>query len=69
MIRQLIRPNMCPQKIVVIAQEWPCWLSAIIALKLHLSVAFITKEFQSIFNVPHYFQLLAFADMREAPEE
>ncbi len=32
-------------------------------------VAFITKEFQSIFNVPHCSQLLAFADMRETPEE
>jgi hypothetical protein len=60
---------MSPKKIVVITQEWSCWLSAIIALKLPSSIAFITKEFQSIFNVPHYSQLSAFVDMWEAPEE
>jgi hypothetical protein len=69
MICQLIHPIMCPEKIFVIVQEWPFWRSAIIALKLPLSVAFITKEFQSIFNVPHYSQLLAFTDMWEALEE
>jgi hypothetical protein len=68
-IRQLIHPIVCPKKIVVIAQEWPCWLSTIIALKFPLSIAFITNEFQSILNVPHYSQLLAFEDMWEAPEE
>jgi hypothetical protein len=57
---------MCPKKVVVITQEWPCWLSAIIALKLPLSVAFITKEFQPI--IKHYSQLSAFADIWEAPE-
>jgi hypothetical protein len=34
-----------------------------------LSIAFITKEFQSIFNVPRYSHHFAFADMWEAPEE
>jgi hypothetical protein len=60
---------MCPNHIVVIAQEWLCWLSALIALKLSLVVAFITKEFQSIFNVPQYSPLSTIADMWEAPEE
>ncbi len=60
---------MCSKKTVVIVQEWPFWLSASITLKLPLSVAFITKEFQSIFNIPHYSQLSAFMDMWEAPEE
>jgi hypothetical protein len=69
MIHQFIHLVRCPNSIVVIAQEWPCWLSAIIALKLPLMVAFITKEFQSMFNVPQYAPLLMFADMWEAPEE
>jgi hypothetical protein len=69
MIRQFIHPVRCQNCIVVIAQEWPCWLSATIALKLPLMVAFITKLFQLMFNIPQYAPLSTFADMWEAPKE
>ncbi len=57
----MIRPIVCPKKIIVIMQEGPCWLAHTLALKLPLVTAFISKEFQSIFNTPTYSSLADFA--------
>jgi len=62
-IRQSIRPMLCPESIIIIVQEWPCWLAPTLALKLPLQAAFFPKEFQAIFNAHTYAPLTNFAAM------
>ena len=53
----------------MIAQEWPCWIMTILALKLLLSAAFISKEFHSVFNTPAYVPLTQFAVLWDVPPD
>ncbi len=68
-ICQMICHIVCPKKIIVIAQECPCWLAPTLALKLPLVTAFISKEFQSIFNTPTYSPLADFTALWDIPPE
>ncbi len=36
-------------KIVVVAQEWPCWLLAALALGLPVAVVFVQAQFHALF--------------------
>jgi hypothetical protein len=52
MICQLILPVVGVKKIVVLAQEWACWLSTVLALSLPLVSAFVQPSFQKVFEAP-----------------
>jgi hypothetical protein len=56
-------------KIIVIVQEWPCWLALTLALNLPLVKAYIPKEFQSVFNTLAFSPLTDFAALWDAPSE
>ena len=60
---------MCPVIIIVVAQEWPCWLAPAMSLKLPVQTTFITKEFQAIFNTTTYALLAEFAALWDIPPE
>jgi hypothetical protein len=63
----MIHLIICPMRLVVIAQEWPCWSAPALALKLPLAAVFITKEMQSLFSVREYVALANLEDPWEAP--
>jgi hypothetical protein len=48
-IRQHIRPVATNTPIVVIAQEWPCWLSVILALQLPVVTVFVQPVSHNVF--------------------
>ena len=63
----MIHPVICQSKIVIITQEWPCWLTPALAMKLPLAAVFITKEMQSIFSARDYIALSSIDDLWEVP--
>jgi hypothetical protein len=65
----MIRPIVCTKKIIVITQEWPCWLAPTLALNLPLVKAYIPKEFQSVVNTSAFSLLMDFAALWDAPSE
>jgi hypothetical protein len=65
----MIHPGICQSKIVIIAQEWPCWLAPALAMKLPLVAVFITKEMQSIFSARDYIALSSIDDLWEVPPD
>jgi hypothetical protein len=66
---QMIDLIVCPTKIIVIAQEWPCWLVLAVALKLPLAAVFITKEMQSMFAAQAYVSLPTFTELWDTPQD
>ena len=59
----MIHPVRCSNKIIVIGQEWPCWLTSVLALKLPLLEAYISQEFRDIFETPAYVPLRSFGNI------
>jgi hypothetical protein len=47
-VRQMISPILCSKKIIVIAQDWPCWLGCMLAVNMPLHAAYVTKEMSSM---------------------
>jgi hypothetical protein len=65
----MIWPIVCSNRIIIIAQEWPCWLAPTLALNLPLVTAFIPKEFQLVFNTSAYSPLTDFMALWNVPSE
>ena len=68
-VRQMIHPVICLHKIVVIAQDWPCWLAPALAMNLPLAAVFITKAMQSLFSAREYIPLASIDTLWEVPPD
>jgi hypothetical protein len=68
-IRQAIGALQCPTEVIIIAQEWPCWLALALALKLPIKAAYFPKEFQTLFATPAYAPPADFAAMWMVPPD
>jgi hypothetical protein len=65
----MIHPVICHNKIVVIAQDWPCWLAPALAMKLPLAAVFVTKAMQSLFSAWDYIPLSRIDALWEVPSD
>jgi hypothetical protein len=65
----MIHPVLCPGKLMVITQEWPCWLAPALAMRLPLAAVFVTKEMQAIFSARDYISLSSINDVWEVPPD
>jgi hypothetical protein len=65
----MIRPVLCPKKIVVIEQEWPCWLTAALALKLPLNEVYMSQEFRDLFDIAGDTRLQTLDEMEYVPSD
>jgi hypothetical protein len=65
----MIQPVICPNKLVIIAQEWPCWLAPALAMKLPLAAVFVTKEMRSIFAARDCIALSSIDTIWEVPSD
>ena len=70
-VRQRILPVVCSTKVIVVAKAWPCWLSCLLAVNIHVHAAFVTKEMTSVFpQQAHWLSLLTdFELMTSVPDE
>ena len=70
-VRQMIHSVVCSNKVIVVAEEWPCWLDSLFSLNVPVQAAYITKEIDTLY--PHYAHWLSplsvFEAMVEIPEE
>ncbi len=46
---QMIHPVLCSNKVIVVAEDWPCWLGCLLAVNKPVQAAFVTKEMAAIF--------------------
>lgn len=65
----MIHPIVCPRKIVVIGQEWPCWLTTVLALNLPVLEVYMSQEFSDVFKTSAYVPLSSLDAMRYAPHD
>ncbi len=65
----MIHPVLCPSKLVIITQEWPCWLAPTLAMRLPLATAFVSKEMRAIFSAWDYIALSSIDDIWEVPPD
>jgi hypothetical protein len=65
----MIHPIICHHKIVVIAQDWPCWLAPALAMNLPITAVFITKAIQSLFAAREYIPLVSIDARWEVPPD
>ena len=66
---QMILPVICNHKLVVIAQDWPCWLAPALAMNLPLAAVFISKAMQSLFLAREYIPLVSLDGHFEVPPD
>lgn len=52
MVRHLVPAYAVPHSIIVIAQQWPCWLSTVLSLALPVKRIFVQPRFRDVFPVP-----------------
>ncbi len=49
-VQQLLCPVVADTPIIVISQDWPCWLSMVLALKLPMVAVFVPPAFREVFH-------------------
>ena len=65
----MIHPVVCHHKVVVITQDWPCWLSSVVAMNLPLAAVFLSKAMQSLFAAREYIPLVSLDSRWEVPPD
>ena len=65
----MIHPVICNHKLVVIAQDWPCWLAPALAMNLPLAAVFISKAMQFLFAAREYIPLSSLDARWEVPPD
>jgi hypothetical protein len=65
----MIHPDLCPSKLVIIAQELPCWLALALAMRLPLAAVFISKEMRAFYSARDYITLSSINDIWEVPPD
>ena len=58
-VRQFIPTYHSAPAIIVIAQQWPCWLSTVLALRLPLIGGYFSSQFHKFFLVPDSLKLMS----------
>ena len=51
-VRQFVPTYQAAPPIIVIAQQWPCWLSTVISLRLPLAGGYFALRFHTFFQLP-----------------
>ncbi len=66
----MIQPIVWQKKIVIFAQNWPCWLGCLLAVNLPVQATYVTKDMLALYpQHAHWLSPLSeFEDMREVPE-
>ena len=66
----MIQPIVWQKKIVIFAQNWPCWLGCLLPVNLPVQAAYVTKDMSALYpQHAHWLSPLSeFEDMREVPE-
>jgi hypothetical protein len=57
-VRQFIPTSYDAPNIIVIAQQWPCWLSTVLTLRLPVVGAYFSSRFHHHFTVPNSLKLM-----------
>ena len=65
----MIHPIICHHNIVVIAQDWPCWLAPALAMSLPITAVYITTAMQSLFATREYIPLASIDARWEVPPD
>jgi hypothetical protein len=65
----MIHPVICNHKLVIIVQDWPCWLAPALAMNLPLAAVFISKAMQSLFAAREYIPLASLDARWEVPPD
>ena len=58
-VRQFIPSYQRAPAIIVVAQQWPCWLSTVLALRLPLIGGYFSSRFHKCFMVPDALKLMS----------
>ena len=67
----MIHPVVCSDKVIVVAENWPCWLGCLLAVNIPVQAAFVTMEMASIFpGYSHWLSKISdFEAMSVVPDE
>ena len=67
----MIHPVVCSDKVIVVAENWPCWLGCLLAVNTPVQAAFVTMEMASIFpGYSHWLSKISdFEAMSVVPDE
>ena len=67
----MIHPVVCSNKVIIVAENWPCWLGCLLAVNTPVQAAFVTKEMVSVFpEYSHWLSKLSdFEAMSVVPDD